>query len=119
MVWSMLPMVFGEPFLEQHQSVLNDMVSVVVKRNQFDALKAHLNAMIHYLPVADSISAVYPPTLIVTGNQDLIVQIDQSRALAKMLGAHLMQLKGVGHSPNIEAPEAFNQVILRFLSAIR
>lgn len=119
MVWSMLPMVFGEPFLEQHQSMLNDMVSVVVKRNRFDALQAHLKAMSHYLPVVDSISAVYPPTLMVTGNQDLIVQIDQSRALAKMLGAHLIQLKGVGHSPNIEVPEAFNQVILKFLSAIR
>jgi 3-oxoadipate enol-lactonase len=119
MVWSMLPIVFGEPFLEKHQSMLNDMVSVVVKRNQVDALKAHLKAMIHYLPVTDSISAVYPPTLVVTGNQDLIVQIDQSRALAKMLRAHLIQLKGVGHSPNMEAPEAFNQVLNKFLLAIR
>jgi len=119
MVWSMLPIVFGEPFLEQHKSILEDMVSVIVKRNRADAIKAHLKAMIHYLPVVDSISEVYPPTLIVTGNQDLIVQIGQSRALAKMLGAHLIQLKGVGHSPNMEAPEAFNQALLQFLLAIK
>jgi pimeloyl-ACP methyl ester carboxylesterase len=36
-----------------------------------------------------------------------------------MLGAHLMQLKGVGHSPNMEAPEAFNRVLLQFLSAVK
>ena len=117
MVWSMLPIVFGEPFLEQHKSILHDMVSVIVKRNRADGIKAHLEAMIRYLPVTDSISEVYPPTIIVTGNQDLIVQKDQSRALAKMLEAHLIQLKGVGHSPNMEAPETFNHVILQFLSA--
>ena len=117
MVWSMLPVVFGEPFLEQHQTRLYDMVSVIVKRNRADAVKAHLKAMMGYLEITESISELFPPTLIVNGDQDLIVPKDQSRALAKMLGAHLMQLKGVGHSPNIEAPEAFNQVLLQFLSA--
>jgi 3-oxoadipate enol-lactonase len=117
MVWSMLPVVFGEPFLEQHKSKLSDMVYAIVKRNRTDAIKAHLQALIRYLPVTDSISKLYPPALVVAGNQDLIVQKDQSRALAKMLGAHLVQLKGVGHSPNMEAPEAFNQVLLQFLLA--
>jgi len=119
MVWSMLPIVLGEPFLDQNTSIINDMVSVIVKRNRADALKAHLKAMIRYLPVTDSISEAYPPALIVTGNQDLIVSKDQSRALAKMLGAHLIQLKGVGHTPNMEAPEAFNQVLLQFLMEIK
>ena len=119
MVWSMIPIVFGEHFLRHHKSILSDIVSVIVKRNRANAIKAHLKAIIHYLPVSDSISEVYARTLIVTGNQDLLVQIDQSRALAKMLRAHLIQLKEVGHSPNIEAPEAFNQVLLQFLSAIK
>jgi 3-oxoadipate enol-lactonase len=118
MVWSMLPIVFGETFLEQHQSKMNDMVSAIVKRNRTDAVKAHLKAMTQYLPVRDSMPEVYPPALVVAGDQDLVVRKDQSRALAKMLGAHLVQLKGVGHSPNMEAPEAFNQVLLQFLSTI-
>jgi pimeloyl-ACP methyl ester carboxylesterase len=95
------------------------MVSVIVKRNRASALKTHLKAMIRYLPVTDSISEAYPPALIVTGNQDLIVSKDQSRALAKMLGAHLIQLTGIGHSPNMEAPETFNQLLLQFLLAIK
>jgi 3-oxoadipate enol-lactonase len=117
MVWSMLPVVFGENFLDQHKSKLNDIVFAIVKRNRADAVKAHLEAMPRYLPVADSISGAFPPALVVTGSQDLIVQATQSRALAKLLGAYLMQLKGVGHTPNMEAPEAFNQVIRQFLSA--
>ena len=115
MVWSMLPAVFGEPFLQQHKSKMKDMVYAIVKRNRADSIKAHLKAMVRYLPVTEPIPDAYPPTLIVTGNQDLIVSKDQSRALAKMLGAHLIQLKGVGHSPNMEAPEAFNQVLRQFL----
>jgi len=41
LAWSMLPIVFGEPFIEQHKSILNEMVSVIVKRNRTDAVKAH------------------------------------------------------------------------------
>ena len=119
MIWSMLPIVFGQPFLKQNNSMLNDMVSTVVRRNRAAAVKAHLEAMTHYLPVTDSMPEVYPPAIVVAGDQDLVVQKDQARALAKMLGAHLVKLKGVGHSPNMEAPEAFNQVLLQFLSAIK
>jgi hypothetical protein len=32
----------------------------------------------------------------VTGDQDFLVQADQSRVLAKQLGAYLIRLKGVG-----------------------
>jgi 3-oxoadipate enol-lactonase len=119
MLWSMLPLVFGEPYLEQHQSKMDDMVATIVQRNQAEAVKAHLEAMIRYLPVTEPIAETFPPTLIVAGDQDLVVSKDQSRALAKMLSAHLMQLKGVGHSPNMEAPEAFNRVLLQFLSAVK
>lgn len=115
MVWSMLPLVFGEPYLKKNKTMLNKMVSAIVKRNRADAIKSHLKAMIDYLPVLDSGVEVYPPALIVTGDQDLLVPIDRSRALAQKLGAHLVKLKGVGHSLNIEAPEAFNQIILQFL----
>jgi len=118
MLWSMLPLVFGAPYLEQHQSKMDDMVAAIVQRNQAEAMRAHLKAMMGYMPVTDSIPEAYPPALVVAGDQDLVVQKDQSRALAKMLGAHLVQLKGIGHSPNLEAPDAFNRVLLQFLSAM-
>jgi pimeloyl-ACP methyl ester carboxylesterase len=97
MIWSMLPIVYGKFFLEQYKSTPNDIVSAIVKRNQADAVKAHVQAMIRYLPVTDSIPEAYPTTLIiVTGDQDFLVQADQSRVLAKQLGAYLIRLKGVG-----------------------
>ena len=77
----------------------------------------HLRSMAHYLSVPDILADNFHPTLIVNGKQDVIIQMDQTRMLAKKLGAHVIQLKGVGHSPNIEAPEAFNKVIAQFLLA--
>lgn len=115
LVWAMLPVVFGEPFLEKHKTIFNDMVSAIVKRNRPEAVEMHLRSMAHYLSVPDIRSENSHPTLIVAGNQDPIIQMEQSRILAKKLGAHLIQLKGVGHSPNIEAPEAFNKIITQFL----
>ena len=117
LAWAMLPVVFGEPFLEKHKTILNDMVSVIVKRNRPEAVEMHLRSMAHYLSVPDIRSENSNPTLIVAGNQDPIIQMEQFRILAKKLGAHLIQLKGVGHSPNIEAPEVFNKIIAQFLLA--
>jgi len=117
LVWAMLPVVFGEPFLEKHRTILNDMVATIVKRNRPEAVEMHLRSMAQYLSVPEISAENYHPTLIVTGKQDVIIQMDQIRMLAKKLGAHLIQLKGVGHSPNIEAPGAFNKVITQFLSA--
>ncbi len=117
LAWSMLPVVFGELYLEKHKAILNDMVSVIVRRNKADSIKMHLKSMVHYLSVADMIFEEYPPALVVTGNQDVIIQIEQSRRLAEKLGAHLIQLKGVGHSPNVEAGGTFNQIVAQFLSA--
>jgi len=119
LAWSMLPVVFGESFLEKHKAIMNDMVSVIVRRNRADTIKMHLKSMVHYLSVMDMNFEKYPPALIVTGKQDVIVQSDQSRILAKKLGAHLIQLKGVGHSSNIEAPGAFNQIVAQFLLATK
>jgi len=119
LAWSMLPVVFGGQYLEKHKAIMKDMVSGIVRRNSADAIKVHLKSMVRYLSIGDMIFDKYPPALVVTGKQDAIIQINQSRILAEKLGAHLIQLKGVGHSPNIEAPGAFNQIIAQFLLATK
>jgi 3-oxoadipate enol-lactonase len=56
------------------------------------------------------------PTLVLVGERDLA----DFRAIADLLardipGAKKIVLPGVGHMPNIEGPEQFNQVVLDFL----
>ena len=59
---------------------------------------------------------IIAPTLIILGERDMptfheIVAIMQQ----KVRQAHTVVLPGVGHMPNMEAPELFNAAVLSFL----
>jgi pimeloyl-ACP methyl ester carboxylesterase len=57
-----------------------------------------------------------PPTLIVHGQRDRLVDVRTSRAaVAINPRIDLIELPGLGHTPQIEAPEAFMEVASRWL----
>lgn len=59
------------------------------------------------------------PVLVVWGDRDRVVRRRQVEAAVRALpGARLCVLEGVGHAPFIEAPEAFNAVVLDFLAPL-
>ncbi len=59
-------------------------------------------------------------TLILWGQQDTIIQQKDMRAMAEALpNARLVEVPGVGHSMNIEAPQMFAGFVSGFLSGIR
>ncbi|ROU03795.1 alpha/beta fold hydrolase [Histidinibacterium lentulum] len=56
------------------------------------------------------------PTLVMVGLEDQTTPPDLSRALATGIpGARLIELPGVGHCPQVQAPEAFLEGVLEFL----
>lgn len=60
------------------------------------------------------------PTLVIAGEHDWICGPAWNRALADVIpGARLVELPGVGHLPQYEAPEAFRAVIDEWLGADR
>jgi pimeloyl-ACP methyl ester carboxylesterase len=56
------------------------------------------------------------PVLLISGGEDRVNPVDRNAAiLAKLLpDARLEILKGVGHIPDIEAPERVNQLLRQF-----
>jgi pimeloyl-ACP methyl ester carboxylesterase len=63
-----------------------------------------------------SASAV-PPTLVVWGDDDGVVDREYGRAYARAIsGAELRLLGGVGHSPQMEAPELLAEIVWPFVS---
>ncbi|MGL5168763.1 MAG: alpha/beta fold hydrolase [Afipia sp.] len=59
------------------------------------------------------------PVLILTGSSDSVVTPERSEAMMAYLpNARAVTLPGVGHAPYLEAPDAFNQTIRRFLEAL-
>ena len=69
-------------------------------------------------PALEALASVSVPALVVVGEHDL----PEFQAIARRLVADLPQatlavIAGAGHLPNLEAPEAFNDVLLAHLAA--
>jgi pimeloyl-ACP methyl ester carboxylesterase len=57
------------------------------------------------------------PVRVVCGSDDALPGAGQSRAVAEAIaGSRLELMEGLGHSPHIEAPAAFNKLVADFLS---
>jgi len=56
------------------------------------------------------------PTLVLCGEDDLIVRDEESRAMADAIrGSRFVRVPGSGHLSNLENPDEFNRVVLDFL----
>jgi 3-oxoadipate enol-lactonase len=56
------------------------------------------------------------PTMIMTGENDAIIRVEDSQALANAIqGARFVNIPNSGHLSNLENPEAFNAALLSFL----
>ncbi|MEN9937014.1 MAG: hypothetical protein RLZZ387_3593 [Chloroflexota bacterium] len=80
-----------------------------IARAALDLLAADIRPKLRWIRAA---------TLVVWGEQDLLVPLRLGRALARSIpGARLAVFPGTGHSPMIERPETFNGVAANFLRA--
>jgi pimeloyl-ACP methyl ester carboxylesterase len=56
------------------------------------------------------------PTMVITGENDVIIRMEDSRAVADAIsGARFVPIPNSGHLSNLENPEAFNAALLSFL----
>jgi len=68
--------------------------------------------------VIDSLPAVAVPTLIVVGSEDKPFLTPSEYMARKISGARLETIAGAGHAANLDQPELFNRVLLRFLEQL-
>lgn len=89
-----------------------------------DALRAGPRALLlatrHLL--SDDVSSLLPliscPTLLIWGELDPLVPIEQGRAMfERMAGARFVVLRDAAHNPMADRPAEFNRVLLEFLDA--
>jgi pimeloyl-ACP methyl ester carboxylesterase len=116
MAWAALPTVFGENFLKQHQNSLDMIVKAVVKRNSKKALIAQLETILQYPSPVDLPMGFNRPTLIITGTQDPLVNLEDVECLSGLCKAQHKQLSGIGHSIPAEALRVFEELVLGFLT---
>jgi 3-oxoadipate enol-lactonase len=65
------------------------------------------------------LAKVRAPTLIITGSQDSLTPVGDAEELAELIPhARLEVLSGAGHGLMVEAPNGFNDAVLRFLAEV-
>ena len=97
--------------------MFDKIVNAVAIRNSKHALLAQLDAVLNY-PVPNKIAADFDkPTLVISGSEDILVEPDDVRQLARLCKARHKRLAKIGHSIPAEDPEVFQRLVLEFLDS--
>jgi pimeloyl-ACP methyl ester carboxylesterase len=110
-------LVAGPGFAERHPEAIEEFVEIA-RHNPM-----HVDAYLRQLAacrkhdVADRLAEISAPTLVIHGDADPLVRIENGRHLAANIpGAQLIVYEGVGHIPEVECSERFNDDLIAFLS---
>jgi pimeloyl-ACP methyl ester carboxylesterase len=68
--------------------------------------------------VIDHLPEIDVPTLIIVGEKDEPYHAASEYMRSKIAGSRLEVIPNAGHAANMDQPEAFNQVLLAFLSSL-
>jgi len=108
------------PRLQRRFGVFVNVLARVLVQTNPQAFVAQVDAI---LDAPDALRFELPrvtvPTLVVTGSQDTLTPLGDAEELAELIGtAQLYVLRGAAHGLMAEAPNAFNDVVLRFLDEV-
>lgn len=82
------------------------------------AVAAAQRAMANRLDFVPLLKTIKTPTLVITGQYDVIAPPEPTRAWSEQIpNAQFVELTGSGHMTTLEVPEDFNRVLLEFLNS--
>jgi 3-oxoadipate enol-lactonase len=112
----MLPFLLSQDFIDNNPSLIQHLIAI---------MKEHSTPLHGYTRQAEAImrhdtyerlAEIKAPTLVIAGDADKLVPIENSRILASRIAkAELVILKNMGHGFNIEAADETNKFILDFI----
>jgi 3-oxoadipate enol-lactonase len=108
------------PRLHRRFGVFVNVLARVLMQTQPHAFVAQVDAI---LDASDELRMELPkvvaPTLVITGSQDTLTPLGDAEELAELIpGSQLYVLRGAAHGLMAEAPNAFNDVVLRFVAEV-
>ncbi len=110
-----LPYLFSEEFTKKNLDRMMAMKEVNMALNPVRPVVSLSKASRSH-DLRDRVSEIKAPTLIIAGEEDILVPVRYSRILReKITNSTLVTIKHCGHVPPIEKPDEFNQIVMRFL----
>ena len=112
---AMTPRLLGERTRRDHPD-LEEAVRRLIVMNSAEAIATALIAIRDRPDSIPLLSSINVPTLVITGDEDAIVPVQESEAMAAAIPhAKLEVLPGVGHLSNLETPLFWNSALDAFL----
>jgi 3-oxoadipate enol-lactonase len=113
-----MPLTFSPGWVERHPERFEEILAARREHPTPDAtLDAHLHACYAFYERGTEVERIDTPALVLHGDADVIVPVENGRALASRLpNARYVELPGRGHNVQLEDPATFNPLVLEFLA---
>lgn len=114
----MMPKLIGKTTTDTNSSVEAN-VRRLIKQQSPVAIRGAIHRMMHRPDSTPLLAELAVPTLVITGEEDEMIPVDESRRMAGAIdGATLVIIPGAGHLANLEQPDAFNNALNTFLATL-
>ena len=115
-----MPFTFAPGWTEANPERFQEIVAHrVVQPTSYEAILAHAEACYAFYREGCKAERVTVPALVVHGDEDLIVPVENGRMLAARLpDVEYVELAGHGHNLSLEIPDALAGLVARFLSRV-
>jgi 3-oxoadipate enol-lactonase len=112
-----MPYTFAPNWPEQNPARFEEILAARIERpTSYETIEAHANACYAFYDEGCEVERIEAPALVIHGDEDLIVPVENGRKLAARLpNAHYVELAGRGHNLPLEEPDTFNELVLEFL----
>ncbi len=116
----LLPTVFNQDFIMRELPKLMQIFSGALQYGfSLEAILGQVSAVMGHSS-RDRLHQIRVPTLVITGDADLLISPANSDLLAQEIpGARLVKVPGGSHGFNFETPDIFNREVLGFLDTVR
>lgn len=111
-----LLLAFSPKYLEERSAEVERLIEMRAENPVPEHAYLHQLQAAMVFNTEPGIADINVPTLVITGNEDVIVPCDNSRNLAsKIPNARLVIINGGSHTFFIERPEEFNRAVIEFI----
>ena len=117
---TLIPRVFNQSFIDTELPKLLQIFGGALQWGfSMEAILGQVEAVMGH-KATDRLHQIASPTLVITGDADLLVSPANSDVLARNIpGAKLVKIPGGSHGFNFETPDVFNRTVLDFLASVQ
>ena len=105
----------------KHKEIDSDTIDGFIQRmtlpNAKMAFMSTILGIRNAVPLSERLAKISVPTLIIWGKQDTLIPVTYSKDFVSSIkNCQFVEMESSGHTPYVEEPEKFSEVVLRFLN---